>query len=113
MVIFGNQKSLNYSMICFKKINVILFSTGIIFNSNSALANTIVENYKAGLITGSVVTTCQFYQRNMVSENNARKVIEANFKLLKNWNLDKTLEEEIYEVFDTKENNRICKKFIP
>ena len=53
MVIFGNQKSLNYSMIFFKKINVILFLTGILFKSNSALANTVVENYKAGLILGS------------------------------------------------------------
>ena len=89
MVIFGNQKSLNYSMIFFKKINVILFSTGIIFNSNSALANTVTENYKAGLITGSVATACKYYQNNMVSENNARIVIEANFQLLKKWNLDK------------------------
>ena len=113
MVIFGNQKSLNYSMIFFKKINVVLFSTGIILNSNSALANTVEENYKAGLIAGSVQTTCQFYKRDMVSENNARTVIEANFKLLKKWNLDKILEKELYEIFDTTKNNRICKKFIP
>ena len=113
MVIFGNQKSLNYSMIFFKKINLILFSTGIIFNSNSALANTVMEHYEAGLIRGSVYTTCQFYQRNLVSENNARIVIEGNFKYLKNINLDKTLEKELYEIFDTRENDRICKKFIP
>ena len=113
MVIFGNQKFLNYSMSFFKKINVILFSTGIIFHSNSALANTVIEHYQAGIIYGSLQTTCQFYQRGMVSENNARNVIEANFKLLKKWNLEKTLEKELYEVFDSREQDRICKKFIP
>ena len=100
-------------MINLKKINIILFSTGIIFNSNSALANTIVEHYKAGIIYGSLQTTCQFYQRNMVSENNAKAVIRANFELLKEWKLEKTLEKELYEVFDENENDRICRKMIP
>ena len=51
MVIFGNQKSLDYLMIFFKKISVIIFSIGLISFPNYALANEKEDNISLGMLS--------------------------------------------------------------
>ena len=111
MVIFGNQKSLDYLMIFFKKIGVIILSIGIISFPNYALTNEKDDNISLGMLYGSIITICGLYDANEVTEYKTKEIIEASFQLLKSWNLSHR-EQEFYEFLDV-EVLRSCKKFFP
>ena len=111
MVIFGNEKSLNYSMIFFKKISVIILSIGMISIPNYALANEKDDNLSLGMLYGQILTICALYDTKVVNESQARVVIQESFAFLESWNLSHR-EPEFYDMLDIKVL-RSCNKFFP
>ena len=105
----------------FKKISTLSFSAVITIIPNFALANTnpksqnALNNYKTGLIAGSINTLCILYKTDYISESLARKLIATNLKTFEIYKVnDKFLENRIYNIFDKKDSiSSSCKKLFP
>ncbi len=111
MIIFSNKRSLNYLMIFFKKISVIIISIGMIYSPNYALANERDDNISIGMLYGTIITICGLYKTNVVTEYQTREIIEGSFQLLKSWNLSHR-KQEFYKMLDM-EGLQSCNKFFP
>ncbi len=94
-----------------KKISLILLSTVIISIPNYALANEKVDEFSLGMLFGSIITMCELYHTNEISEDRTREFTKQSLKLLESWEMGHR-KEEIYSLLG-KGELRKCYKFLP